>query len=103
MGSDESGMPVPAFKNSSGTYHMSGCLEVAPEAFLHKRFSMVHRVLEGTGAATIICTLVLPRYVKRPYCNDEVHMRNWPEADLMTSSGAAARPARTSSGLRSRN
>ena len=48
MGSDDSGMPVPAFKNSTGTYHMSGCLEVAPEAFLRKRFSLIHRVLEAS-------------------------------------------------------
>ena len=31
-GSAVNGMPVPAFKNLTGTYHMSGCLEVAPEA-----------------------------------------------------------------------
>ena len=34
MGSDEFGMPVPAFKTSAGSYHLSGCLEIAPEAFL---------------------------------------------------------------------
>ena len=61
---------------------MSGCLEVAPEAFLRKRFSLIHRVLEAVGAATIICTLPLPRYVKRPCCNDEVHMTNWAKADF---------------------
>ena len=36
MGSDKFGMPVPAFKNSSVSYHMSGCLETTPEAFLRK-------------------------------------------------------------------
>ena len=82
MGSDDFGMPVPAFKNSSGTYHMTGCLEVAPEAFLRKRFSLVCRVLEEAGTATIICALALPRYVKRPCCNDENHMVNWAEADF---------------------
>ena len=82
MGSDDSGMPVPAFKNTTGTYHMSGCLEVAPEAFLRKRFSLIHRVLDAAGAAIIICALPLPRYVKRPCCNDEDHMTNWAEADF---------------------
>ena len=82
MGSDNNGMPVPGFKNSSGTYHMSGCLEVAPEAFLRKHFSLVRRVLEVAGSATIICALALPRYVKRPCCNDENHMVNWAEADF---------------------
>ena len=64
MGSDDFGMPVPAFKNSSGTYHMTGCLEVTPEAVLRKRFSLVRWVLDAAGSATIICALALPRYVK---------------------------------------
>ena len=64
MGSDDNGMPVPASKNSSGMYHMSGCLEVAPEAFLRKHFSLVRRVLEAADTATIICALALPRYVE---------------------------------------
>ena len=81
MGSND-GMPVSAFKNSSGTYHMSGCLEVAPEAFLRKCFSLVRRVLEAAGSATIICALALPRYLKRPCCNDENHMVNWAKADF---------------------
>ena len=82
MGSDDSGMPIPVFKTSTGTYHMSGCLEVAPEAFLRKRFRVVHRVLEAAGAATIICALPLPRFVKMPCCNSEAHMTNWTEADF---------------------
>ena len=65
-GSVDYGLPVPTFKNSSGTYHMTGCLEVAPEAVLRKRFSLVCRVLDAAGTATIICALALPRYVKRP-------------------------------------
>ena len=82
MGSDDNGLPVPAFKNNTGTYHMSGCLEVAPEAFLCKRFSLIHRVLEAAGSAIIICALPIPRYVTRPCCNDEGHMTNWAEADF---------------------
>ena len=30
MGSDEFGMPVPAFNSLAGTYHMTGCVETAP-------------------------------------------------------------------------
>ena len=26
--------------------------------------------------------LTLPRYVKKPCCNDELHMQNWTEADF---------------------
>ena len=74
MGSVDSGMPVPAFKNTTGTYHMSGCLEVAPEAFLRKQFSLIHGVLEAGGAAIIICALLLLQY--------KAHMTNWAEADF---------------------
>ena len=38
MGSDEMGMPVPAFQTEPGRYHISGCLEIAPEGVLKKRF-----------------------------------------------------------------
>ena len=46
MGSDEFGMPVPVFKNSSGSFHMSRFLETAPEAFLRKCFSLVRNLLQ---------------------------------------------------------
>ena len=82
MGSDEFGMPVPAFKSLTGTYHMAGCVETAPEAFLRKRFSLVKNLLHLVGNCTIICVLPLPRYVKQPCCNDESHMVNWAEADF---------------------
>ena len=82
MGSDEFGMPVPAFKSLTGTYHMTGCVETAPEAFLRKRFSLVRNLLQLVGNSTIICVLPLPRYVKQPCCNNESHRVNWAEADF---------------------
>ena len=86
-------MPVPAFKNSSGSFHMSGwCLETAPETFLWKGFSLTWNLLQLAGNATIICVLPLPRYVWHPCCNDELHMVNWAKSDfkdiLMSSSTA---------------
>ena len=41
MGSDEMGMPVPAFQMEPGRYHITGCLEIAPEGVLKKRFGAV--------------------------------------------------------------
>ena len=82
MGSNEFGMPVLAFKTSSGSYHMSGCLETTPEAFLRKHFSLVRDLQQMVGSATIICVLPLPRYVQRPCCSDEQHMVNWAESDF---------------------
>ena len=75
-------MPVPAFKSLTGSYHMTGCVETAPEAFLRKRFSLVRNLLQLVGNSTIICVLPLPRYVKQPCCNNESHMVNWAEADF---------------------
>ena len=34
MGSDEADMPIPAFKPSSGGYHLEGCLEATPVSVL---------------------------------------------------------------------
>ena len=51
MGSDEMGMPVPAFQTEPGRYHISGCLEIAPEGVLKKRFGAVRPVLEAAGEA----------------------------------------------------
>ena len=75
-------MPVPAFKSLTGAYHMTGCVETAPEAILRKRFSLVRNLLQLVGNSTIICVLPLPRYVKQPCCNDKSHMVNWAEADF---------------------
>ena len=82
MGSHEFGMPVPAFKSLAGVYHMTSCVETAPEAFLRKRFSLIRNLLQLAGNSTIICVLPLPRYVKQPCCNDESHMVSWAEADF---------------------
>ena len=82
MGSDEFGMPVPAFKTSSGSDHMSRCLETALEAFLRKSFSLIRNLLQLVGSATIICVLPLLHYVQRPCCSDEQHMVNWAESDF---------------------
>ena len=51
MGSDEMGMPVPAFQTEPGRYHITGCLEIAPEGVLKKRFGAVRPVLEAAGEA----------------------------------------------------
>ena len=79
MGSDESGMPVPTFKNSSGTYHMSGCLEVAPEAFPQPSPLRAgscrcgHYHLYASSPALCEEALLQQR---------GIHMVNWPEDDF---------------------
>ena len=49
--------------NSQPCYHLTGCVEVAPEAVLRKRFELMQPVLEAVGNATIKCRLPLPRYM----------------------------------------
>ena len=82
---------------------MTGCLEVTPEAVLRKRFSLVRRVLDAAGSATIICALALSRYVKRPCCNDEDHMVNWAEADFTSILKSGSEPVSTSLRQRGRS
>ena len=81
MGSDDNGMPIPAQKNSKGTYHLPGFLEVAPEAVLHKRVALMRPVLEAAGSAVIICAL--PRYVSGTCCTDKKHIQNRHEEDFL--------------------
>ena len=49
MGSHEFGMPVPAFKSLAGVYHMAGCVETAPEAFLLSGSTSCFGVLKAEG------------------------------------------------------
>ena len=57
MGSDEMGMPVAPFQSEPGKYHIPGCLEIAPEGVLKKRFSAVRPILEAAGEAVKVCLL----------------------------------------------
>ena len=57
MGSGEMGMP--AFQSEPGRYHISGCLEIAPEGFLKKRFGAVRPILEAAGVAVKVCLLLI--------------------------------------------
>ena len=82
MGSDEMGMPVPAFQTEPGRYHITGCLEIAPEGVLKKRFGAVRPILEVAGEAVKVCLLPIPRYVKRPCCKEDGHITNFMEADF---------------------
>ena len=94
MGSDEMGMPVPAFQTEPGRYHISGCLEIAPEGVLKKRFSAVRPILEAAGDAVRVCLLPLPRYVREPCCKVEGHLTNFLEDDFEDILIGAASTAR---------
>ena len=94
MGSDEMGMPVPAFQTEPGQYHISGCLEIAPEGVLKKHFSAVRPILEAAGEAVKVCLLPLPRYVREPCCKAAGHITNFLEDDfehILTGAASTAR------------
>ena len=55
MGSNSCSMSIPTFKVPGSRYHITGCVEVAPEAVLQKRFLSLKPALEAVDAATIIC------------------------------------------------
>ena len=59
-------------------YHISGCLEVAPEGVLKKRFGAVRPILEAVAEAVKVGLLPLPRFVKKP-CS---HILNFMEDDF---------------------
>ena len=82
MGSDETGMPVAPFQSEPGKYHIPGCLEIAPEGVLKRRFSAVRPILEAAGDAVKVCLLPIPRYVKSSCCGDAKHIINLMEDDF---------------------
>ena len=49
MGSDEMGMPVAPFQSELGKYLIPGCLEIAPEGVLKRRFSAVDQSWRPRG------------------------------------------------------
>ena len=67
MGSDETGMPVPAFQSEPGGYHAYIRLEIAPEA---------------AGEAVKVCMPPIQRYVKEPCFKDGSHISNFMEDDF---------------------
>ena len=103
MGSDEMGMPVPAFQTEPGRYYISGsgCLEIAPEGVLKKCFGAVRPILEAAGEAVKVCLLPIPRFVKRPCCKDGGHIINFMEddfEDILIGAAASCRSIVSSKG-----
>ena len=82
MGSDEMGMPVAPFQSEPGKYHIPGCLEIAPEGILKRRFCAVRPKLEAAGDAVKVCLLPILRYVKSSCCGDAKHIINLQEDDF---------------------
>ena len=72
MGFDEMGMPVPAFQTEPGRYHITGCLEIAPEGVLKKRFGAVRPVLGAAGEAVKVCLLPIRsvNFLKKKWNHD---------------------------------
>ena len=94
-------MPVPAFQTEPGRYHISGCLKIANEGVLKKRFGAVRPILEAAGEAVKVCLLPIPRFVKRPCCKDDGHITNFMEdnfKDILTGVAAACRSIVSSEG-----
>ena len=93
--------PVPAFQTEPGRYHISGCLKIANEGVLKKRFGAVRPILEAAGEAVKVCLLPIPRFVKRPCCKDDGHITNFMEdnfKDILTGVAAACRSIVSSEG-----
>ena len=82
MGSDKMGMPVAPFQSEPGKYHIPGCLEIAPEGILKRRFCAVRPILEAAGDAVKVCLLPILRYVKSSCCGDAKHIINLQEDDF---------------------
>jgi hypothetical protein len=76
-GTSPDGIPVQAFQDEEGLYHIEGSLDVAPDKALSKVANVAADIIEAAGPALILIMLPVPRYIVAPCCNDEKHVENF--------------------------
>ena len=83
MGTNEEGMPSPAFRGEDGHYHIPGGLQAAPKPVFQKIFADSAEMLAAAGAAKVVLIIPFPRYVHNPCCNNPGHVTNLKSPDYL--------------------
>jgi hypothetical protein len=82
MGTDENGMPTPAYKGKDGLYHVPGDLQAAPKGVLQKVLSEAGELIEAAGDAATVFVIPFPRYVAGKCCDNPDHITNFGTDEL---------------------
>jgi hypothetical protein len=89
-GTSPDGIPVQAFQDEEGLYHIEGSLDVAPEKALAKAAGVAADLIAAAGPALILVLLPIPRYVVSPCCYDAGHVENFRDSGYANIFGEAA-------------
>jgi hypothetical protein len=77
MGTDEEGLPLPAFRAGYGSYHVAGSLTTAPPTTLKKTLDLCSQIGKKMASSRVILVCPTPRYVVGKCCNDPSHIDNF--------------------------
>ena len=83
MGTDATGLPIPAMKiGKGGHYHILGHLQAAPRQVFRVKLDSARGVIDACGEATVILLAPFPRYVSGGCCKEAGHVTNLNTSDL---------------------
>jgi hypothetical protein len=77
MGTDEDGLPLPAFRAGDSSYHIAGTLTTTPPTTMKKTLDMCSQLGKKLNNSRVILICPTPRYVVGKCCNDPNHIDNF--------------------------
>jgi hypothetical protein len=81
MGTDEDGLPSPAFRSGDGTYHIPGSLTTAPPTTIKKALEHCAALAGMLKKTRVLLICPIPRYVASKCCVDSKHIENFENPD----------------------
>jgi hypothetical protein len=81
MGTDDEGLPLPAFRSGDGSYHVAGTLTTAPPTTLKKTLDLCTQIGKKLASTKVILVCTTPRYVLEKCRNDPNHIDNFNNDD----------------------
>jgi hypothetical protein len=81
MGTNEDGLPLPAFRADDGSYHVIGTLTTAPPTTIKKTLDMCTQLGKKIDKSRVILVCPTPRYVVGKCCDDPKHIDNFNSSD----------------------
>jgi hypothetical protein len=81
MGTDDEGLPLPAFRASDGSHHVAGTLTTAPPTTLKKTLDLCSAFAKKLTNTKVVLVCPTPRYVLGKCCNETSHIENFNNED----------------------
>jgi hypothetical protein len=81
MGTDDKGLPFPAFRAGDGSYHVADTLTTALPTTLKKTLDLCNPIGKKLLNTKVILVCPTPRYVLEKCCNEPTHIDNFNNDD----------------------